>query len=321
MAFFAGDRLTVATVYLGGGTPSLMSPDDVGRVLEGVRQHFELRPDAEISMECNPSSVTLEKLRAYRKHGINRLSFGVQSFDDALLPTIDRLHTAGDAERAIRWAQGVGFGHLNLDLMYGLPGQSLASWQATVERALALPIDHLSLYALTVEEGTPLFRRVERGQCALPDDERVVEMYHWANQRVKAAGFLHYEIANWALPGGECRHNTIYWTMRPYLGLGQGAHGFYLGERTAHSRQLAGYLDEVASGAPVRGEPLDEAAWRSERAFLGLRLLETGVAEADLAGFAIEPLVAAGQLEKIGDRIVLAESWVPLANEVFVRFV
>lgn len=321
MGFYAQDQLLVDTVYLGGGTPSLMSPGELARVMGALNKHFRLMSGAEISMECNPSSVTRDKLSAYRQLGVNRLSFGVQTFDETLLPSIDRLHTAGDAERAIQWAHDAGFVRLNLDLMYGLPRQSLASWEATLGRALVLPIDHLSMYALSVEEGTPLFRQVERGFCRVPDDDRVVEMYHAANERAKAAGYAHYEIANWAKPGGECRHNIGYWTMKSYLGLGQGAHGFYRGERTAHSRKLAGYLAQIETGERIRGVPLALADARSERAFLGLRLLEQGVPEATLEGFAIDALLASGKLVKGGGRIVLAEAWVPLANEVFVQFV
>lgn len=321
MGFYAQDPLTVDTVYLGGGTPSLMGPEELRRVMQAVHTHFQLAPGTEISMECNPSSVTSDKLRAFRQLGINRISFGVQTFDETLLPTIDRLHTAGDAERAIQWAGEAGFEHLNLDLMYGLPGQTLSSWEATLDRALALPVDHLSMYALTVEEGTPMYRQVERGLRDVPDDERVVEMYHAANERAKKAGFGHYEIANWAKPGGECRHNIGYWTMKPYVGLGQGAHGFFQGERTAHSKQLAGYLAQIETGERLRGQTLEAADERSERAFLGLRLLHQGVPQAALEGFDLGPLLQAGQLERHGDRIVLSESQVPVANEVFVHFV
>jgi len=217
-------RPPVGTLFLGGGTPSLLPLPMLGRLLEALRDAFPFRPDCETTLEANPGTVDAEYLRGLVALGVDRLSLGVQSFHDDELRALDRLHSASEAEEAYRQARRAGFRSVNLDLIYGLPGQPLERWQATLERAIALGPDHLSLYALTVEEGTKLAHDVARGVAPAPDPDVQADMYEWSSERLAAAGYEHYEISNWARPGHRCRHNLAYWQCRPYLGLGAGAH-------------------------------------------------------------------------------------------------
>jgi oxygen-independent coproporphyrinogen III oxidase len=223
----------IGTIFFGGGTPSLLKPEQVGAILDTVRREFILVEDAEISLESNPSDVSRDYLTALRMHGINRLSIGMQSAIDSELQLFARRHDNDAVVKAVSAARSAGFDNLNLDLIYGVPHQTLANWETTLSQALALKPEHLSLYALGLEDGTPMKAWVERGRLPVPDDDLAADMYDLATEMLALADFEQYEISNWAKSGRECRHNLQYWYNLPYIGLGPGAHGFAGGVRYA----------------------------------------------------------------------------------------
>lgn len=228
----AQDRATVPTIYLGGGTPSLLTPAQVQAILDACRAAFDVDPAAEITMEANPGTVDAAYLPALRAAGVNRLSLGVQSFADGELALLGRIHTAAQAVAAYDNARAAGFANVSLDLVYGLPGQTLADWSRSLDRAVALCPDHLSLYALEVHGDTPLGRRIAAGDLPAPDDDLAADMYELAEDRLAVAGFMHYELSNWATGNdAACRHNLTYWRNEPYRGLGAAAHSWIDGER------------------------------------------------------------------------------------------
>lgn len=349
------DRL-VETVYLGGGTPSLLPLAEMERILVAVRSSFRLASDAELSLEANPGTVDAAYLRGLRHLGINRLSLGVQSFHDDELAALGRIHTAEEARQGFRAAREAGFQRVSLDLIYGLPGQSLQRWQANLEEAIALRPEHLSLYALTVEEGTALAYDVAHGLTPAPDPDAQAEMYEWAADRLARAGYQQYEISNWCLPGEECRHNLVYWRNGQWLGLGPGAHSHW-GRSCGPTDQTYRFADVYSPQTYIRRvtetaergvQPQAEAssllrsmrqvAWRElqtrqmamvDTAILALRLNE-GL---DLRAFArrfgpgacrrlrsaFAEMTAAGLLEEGDGRLRLTPRGRLLANEVFVR--
>lgn len=271
-AFFG--RRRVGTVFLGGGTPTLLTGGQVQEILDTVRACFEIEDGAEITMEGNPGTLTMENLRAYRHAGVNRLSLGVQSLDDGLLAAIGRIHTGAEAAQAVRMARAAGFDNLNLDLMLGLPGQTPAQWRATLEGAIALAPDHLSCYSLILEEGTPLFDSVQAGACApLPDEDAMEKMDALTAELTRAAGFAQYEVSNYAKPGKACRHNIVYWECLPYLGVGLGAHSDLDGRRFYCPEDWEAYLEMAESGDTARAQEGENT--REDRMFermmMGLR--------------------------------------------------
>ena len=239
------------TVFFGGGTPSLLPLPEMRTIVDGLRRNLEIASDAEFSLEANPGTVDAAHLRGLRDMGFNRISFGVQSFHEDELRSLDRIHDAREVEDAYRWARAAGFDNVNLDLIYGLIGQSMAGWQTNLETALALGPEHLSLYALTLEEGTPLTRDVARGRSAGPDLDLQADMFEWSRERMAAAGYQHYEVSNWAKPGRECRHNLVYWHNGDWLGLGAGAHSHLFDQRFADAASPSRYIGAVqgASGS------------------------------------------------------------------------
>ena len=243
----AGRR--VETVFFGGGTPSLLPLDHMRTIVTALRARFDIASGAEFSLEANPGTVDLAHLQGLRQLGFNRISFGVQSFHEEELRRLERIHDAQEVEDAYRWARDAGFENINLDLIYGLEGQTLAAWQANLETALALGPDHLSLYALTLEEGTPLTRDVERGRSAGPDLDLQADMFEWSRERMTEAGYQHYEVSNWARPGRECRHNLVYWHNGDWLGLGAGAHSHLGYERFADAASPRRYIELVEKQA------------------------------------------------------------------------
>ena len=230
------------SVFFGGGTPSQVPAAYIAATLRRLRKYVAFAPGCEITLEANPGTLNPDKLRVYRRSGVNRLSIGVQSFDAELLRSLGRIHTPEQAEAAVAMARDAGFANLNLDLMYALPGQTMDQWAATLERALSLPVAHLSAYSLIVEEGTEIARRVERGEAAVPDDDAVNEMQRYAVKRLAGGGFQRYEISNFALPGFESRHNLTYWGGGEYLGLGSAAHSLVDNCRFANPPELERYL-------------------------------------------------------------------------------
>ena len=235
----------VGTVFFGGGTPSLMPLPLLRRVTEAIRACFSVAPDAEWSLEANPGTVDEAYFRGLRSLGVNRVSIGVQSFDDGELRQLDRIHNGATAEAAYRAARAAGFDNINLDLIFGLEGQTLGGWERNLRRAAALGPEHLSLYALTIEEGTPLAHRVSKGLAPEPDADLQAEMYELAEELLGAAGYEHYEISNWARPGYACRHNLVYWRDGDWLGMGAGAHSHLGGVRFAVVKSPAAYVRRV----------------------------------------------------------------------------
>ena len=264
----------VPSIFFGGGTPSLMQPDDIGRVISTIKSEFTLLPDAEITMECNPDTVTKEGLAAFRAVGVNRVSFGMQSAVKHVLATLDRTHNPENLLQATTWAKEVGFSEISVDLIYGTPGESLADWQTSIDAALTLPITHISAYALIIEEGTKLAAQIKRGEVAPVDDDLTAEKYLVADKAFTAAGYEWYELSNWAKSGSLSKHNLAYWLGDNWWGAGPGAHSHLNGKRFWNVKHPNLYKERVlANQSPVADpEALDELQIESERLMLSLRL-------------------------------------------------
>ncbi|MBI3744081.1 MAG: radical SAM family heme chaperone HemW [Chloroflexi bacterium] len=334
------DHIGVRTIFFGGGTPSLLPVEVLERVVARVRQAFDVQSDAEVTIEANPGDVTLEKARRWRGLGVNRLSIGVQSFDDGLLQMLTRRHNAAQAEQAVRTAQQAGFDNLSLDLMYGLPNQTLDVWRSTVERALALRPAHLSAYALTVEEGTPLHVEVRQKRLPPPDSDLAADMYITAEALLESAVYRHYEISNWSRPGLECRHNMVYWRNGPFVGVGPGAHSFLDNTRFWNLRSPADYIKRLAQPRPSSGwhpanipvvedrAQLSDAEIASETIILAMRLDDglsrnevEQIADASAPRYlaALDDGVRTGLVLRDRERYRLTQRGRLLSNELFVR--
>ncbi len=342
----AGERVPVHTIFFGGGTPSLLPAQDVAGILEQAARCFDLQPGAEITLEANPGTVTLEHLRALRSAGVNRLSYGVQSAHPDDLRLLERQHTYLDAVQAVEWSRLAGFDNLSLDLIFGVPFQTMERWQRSVDLVLGLHPEHLSFYALTVEHGTPFQHWAARGLVPAADDDLAADMYEWAGERLEGAGFEQYEISNWARRDEDgtllvSRHNLQYWLNRPYLGLGAGAHGYAAGVRTANVLGIGAYIARCEDATPrefplgpalANAVQLDETTAMQETMMVGLRLVELGVSNAQFVGrfgrgltdvFSeqIARLVGQGLLEWQNDRLRLTRRGRLLGNRVFMEFV
>lgn len=265
------DNYIVDTIYFGGGTPSYYGGKRLCELLNTIKKQFNVDKNAEITLEANPDSVDVKLLRKLRRAGFNRLSMGMQSACPQELKEIHRPHTAGQVDEAVAAARKAKFKNISLDLIYGLPGQTMESWQQSVEHALELDPEHLSCYGLKVEEGTPLAKRVEEG-LVLPDDDMQADLYLWTVERLKQAGYPQYEISNFSKPGLESRHNMRYWLTRPYIGFGPGAHSDFGSRRYSITRDLEGYIDGILHGGTIIDS--DELIPQRERGseYLMLRL-------------------------------------------------
>jgi oxygen-independent coproporphyrinogen-3 oxidase len=342
-----GDRPSLATVYLGGGTPSLVPARDVAALLSRIEARFGLAADAEVTIEANPGPDERGDLAGLRSAGVTRISFGAQSFDAAELRRLGRRHRPGDVVTALEAAQRAGIPHRSLDLLYDTPGQAQATWQGSVEAALQTPIDHLSAYALTLEDpdaanltgptGDHLpvrrgARRWRRLAAAEQDDDRAADAYLWLDERLVAAGFGWYEVSNWARPGGASRHNQAYWRRAPMLGLGPGAHAFDGARRRSwNAARLDGYLAALAPAdgspphlAPGGEDDLDDDAVRLERLSLDLRT-RAGIARRDVPQTALAELdvaLQAGLLDEVDDeRLMVTARGRLMAGELAARLV
>ena len=343
-------RPAARTVFFGGGTPSYLPDGGIAAILDAASDAFVIAPDAEITIEANPGDLNADACHGLRRQGVNRLSIGVQSLDNGLLQLLGRRHSADGAIEAFQTARAAGFDNVNLDLMYGLPNQSLSQWEDTITRLAALSPEHISLYALTLEEGTPMRLWADQGRIPEPDPDLAADMYALARQVLAASGYRHYEISNWSLPEREARHNLIYWRNEPYLGVGPGAHsrlGAYrfwtalaprdYASRAAQWRQeppgawQAFGERELREARTVDGwEHIDTDTDCAETMFLGLRLLDgldlplaSAAVGRDLAAryhAEIEELLTLGLLRREGDTIRLEESAYLIANQVFTRF-
>lgn len=321
------------TVYLGGGTPTALPPALMERLLAGLREFLAAAPDAlEFTCECNPGTVDAAYLSLLRAGGVNRLSLGVQTFDDALLRRIGRIHTAAEVCAAVRQARAAGFRNLSLDLMYGLPGQTLAGLEMSVQQALALAPQHISIYGLQVEEGTPFARAQAAGQLALPTEEESEVMYDYMTAALPAAGYARYEISNFARPGFESRHNLGYWQDVPYLGIGAAAHSYLGGQRYENPRGIEEYLAALRADGRARREeePLTRATSMEEFAFLALRTARGidrarfaarfGCELASVYADAIARMRARGFLEEDAQGVRLTPLGMKYGNWVFEAF-
>ncbi len=332
----SGDGRMVATIFLGGGTPSMLEPHQVRAILESCRQHFRILPDAEVTMECNPNGLTLDRLAGYRAAGVNRLSIGAQTFDRRGLRTLGRQHEAGDVRSAVTNAREAGFDNLSLDFIFGWPGQTLAQWRSDLDAALTMPDapDHLSLYSLIVEPGTPFADAAARGILNMPDDDATADMYEAAIEILGVAGWRHYEVANWSRAlDGYSRHNAIYWQHGDYLGIGAGAFGTIGNTRTMNHLLPQAYCAAIERGESGTSniEEIDPGTSMSETMMLGLRLLDHGVDAGafarrhgttlnDAYGPVIADLTEVGLVERTESGVRLTPRGLLLANDVIARF-
>jgi oxygen-independent coproporphyrinogen-3 oxidase len=312
----AGSLPPATSVFFGGGTPSLLDAPQLIRILDVVPRV----EGAEVSVECNPDSVDEAKLGAYRAAGVDRLSFGVQSMAPHVLASLGRTHDPANVRRAVTAARTVGFERLNLDLIYGAPGESLDDWRATLDEAIDLAPGHVSAYALTVEPATPLGRAVADGTRTPPDDDDQADKYAIADERLRAAGLDWYEVSNWARPGDPCRHNLLYWRQDDYVGIGCAAHGHTDGRRWWNVRTPERYVERVAAGrSPEAGAEALDPERRAEEAFLLALRTREGAACAAAAAAEVDELQELGLVERRTDRVVLTRAGRLMANEVTVR--
>lgn len=267
-------EIKVPSIFFGGGTPSLMQPNDIGRVISKIKTEFDLPLNSEITLECNPDTVTKDSLENFKKVGINRVSFGMQSAVPHVLATLDRTHKPENLAQATTWANKVGISEISVDLIYGTPGESITDWQTSIDSALALPITHISAYALIIEEGTKLAAQIKRGEVPEVDDDLVADKYLIADEAFKEAGFEWYELSNWSKPGSESKHNMAYWNGDNWWGAGPGAHSHLNGKRFWNVKHPNLYKERIQNkqSAVADSEVLKKDQIESERLMLLLRL-------------------------------------------------
>ena len=343
-------RPRVKSVFFGGGTPSYLPAGYIEQILVSILASFQVDADAEITIEANPGDLDAAACAGILGQGVNRLSIGVQSLDNSLLHLLGRRHLASEAIQAFQTARQAGFDNVNLDLMYGLPSQSMDQWRQTLDSLVGLAPEHISLYALTIEEGTPMHRWAQEGKIPEPDPDLAADMYQYARESLAAAGYHHYEISNWSLPGRGCDHNLVYWQNGPYLGVGPGAHSRlgdyrfwtvlsprdYLSKTTAWAdadvRPIAELIEPVLQAVSTVGgwEHISLETACSETMFLGLRLLDgldlsdastlMGVDLAKKYRTPIKECIQLGLLEQSGTCLRLTEPAYLVANQAFTRF-
>ena len=324
----------VDTIYFGGGTPSLLTPRQLDLILSTLHRQFLIESASEVTVEMNPGTISPDQLRAFCELGVNRASFGAQTFDDAELAKLGRSHTSADTLKTFHELRAAGFDNVSFDLIAGLPGQTLDGWQRNIEQSLALEPEHLSFYLLEVHSGTPLADHIRRGLQPVPDEDLAAIMYEWMIERAAAAGYEHYEISNLSKPGFQSRHNTKYWTGAPYYGFGCSAHSFDgQAHRWSNERDVLRYVQHVEQGASpvVEQQELTEADLRAEALFLGMRLMRgVDVREYnELFGVdlraehrdELDRFRDAGLVEFDGDLIRLTRNGALMSNEVFAAFV
>ena len=329
----ASDGTPATTLFFGGGTPSLLEPAEIGAIISACRAGFALAPDAEITLEANPETVTTRRLEGYRAAGVNRLSFGVQSLRDAELTRLSRLHSADRARQAVAEARRAGYDNVSLDLMMWLPEQSVSDWLVSVEGVIALEPDHLSLYLLELYPNAPLKDEMSRARWSLAPDDDAADMYLEAFARLDAAGLSQYEISNAARPGRQSRHNLKYWTDGEWLGFGCGAHSTRRGVRWKNRSATREYVEAVRTGTELASERrvLSARVQMEEALFTNLRLSEGidlqaiagryGVDVWHRYGDALTPFREAGVLIYDGARLRLTRAGMLLANEVMAVFI
>jgi oxygen-independent coproporphyrinogen-3 oxidase len=300
-AKLAVGEATVPTIFFGGGTPSLMEAADIARVIIKIKNSFTLRDDCEITLETNPDTVDKQKLAAFKAAGINRISIGMQSAVDHVLKTLDRTHNPQNLSQVTQWASEVGFEDISVDLIYGTPGESLADWQLSIDAALALPINHISAYALIVEDGTKLANAIKRGEIENVDDDLMAEKYLLADQAFTAAGFTWYELSNWSKSGGQSEHNIAYWLNKNWWGVGPGAHSHLNGMRWWNVKHPNLYKSKISGNESPKldQELLEPMQIESERLMLSIRL-PSGISKDSLSSEQVktlEPYLDSGALD------------------------
>lgn len=326
-------RREVDTIYFGGGTPTTLSIAQLDSILAACRRKFAVGEDAEITIEANPGTIDAAYFQGLRGIGFNRISFGVQSFDDAELKMIDRVHNADEAREAVHLARQAGFTNISIDLIAGLPEQQMTTWQRNLQEAFALDTEHLSVYLLELYKDAPLLHRIERGELRAIDEDLTVAMYYALVDAAEHHGYKHYELSNWAKPGYESRHNLKYWTGAPYWAFGVSAAGYDGNSRWSNTRNIHEYLQRVENGASpvVEQTELDEDDKQSEAIFLQLRLQNGVNLRRHRANFGIDVqtryaaeltrLQEAGLIELDNEQLKISRAGKVLANEVFQAFV
>lgn len=317
---------TLKTLFIGGGTPSTMPETCFSQIFSCIGEHYALSSAAEITIEVNPGTITKAKVAALLSLGVNRVSLGIQSFQDSELKTLGRIHTADEAVRSAEMVASAGIENFSFDLIYGIPGQSIETWKGSLNRAVSLNPKHISAYELTPEKGTALNTFLESGILNLPGEDLVLDMYDLGIDYLKSAGFAHYEISNYALPGFHCIHNLNYWNRGEYLAAGAGAHSFLRGFRAMNTADINEYIEKLGSGITPEIESVeisgDEAL--REFIFLGLRKTEgIRLADADKLGLklaeAADEMAREGMIENDGSLVRLTRKGLPVANAVIVQ--
>jgi putative oxygen-independent coproporphyrinogen III oxidase len=322
----------VRTIFVGGGTPTVLTPEQMAYFLDSVRRHFpNWSPDIEFTMEANPGTTDPDKLAVMRQGGVNRISFGVQSFDNGLLEGIGRIHNTDDVYRSLKYARGVGFDNLSIDLMFGLPRQTLEHLNHSLDAAFELGLPHYSIYSLKVEENTLFHTLYNKNQLPLPAEEEELAMYQLIMRRMKENGYRQYEISNFARPGYESRHNTTYWRNESYYGLGAGAHGYVRSKRHVNIKGVQAYIDACFKGLPrleqfgvTRDEAMEDFMMVGLRMLDGIRhddfVRQFGQAVEERFGVELKRLVERGLLEQTEDGYRLSDQGILFGNEVFAEF-
>ena len=329
----SADGSAVDTIFFGGGTPSLLSVDDVRLLIAACREGFDVAPDAEVTLEANPETVTSDRLAAYRQAGVTRLSFGVQSLDDRELARLGRLHSSARAREAVADAREAGYDNVSVDLMMWLPEQTVHDWQTTVDGTIDLQLDHVSLYLLELYPNAPLQEAMLRSRWSLASDDDAADMYEWAMERLEQQGYVQYEISNVARPGRESRHNLKYWSDGAWLGFGCGAHSTRGALRWKNVAPTGDYIRRAVAGNDLAvekrtrswDERLGDALFTGLRLSAGLDLdaiaARYGVDVWERYGDTLQPHVEAGQLLRDGSRLKLTRSGMLVANEIMAAFV
>ena len=323
----------IKSVFIGGGTPSSVDAQYIYEVVNLLYKELDIDKEAEISIETNPGTLTEEKLKSYKALGINRLSMGLQAWQDSILESLGRIHTAKEFEQNFKMARRIGFDNINVDLIFGIPGQTLEDWRHTLEKVTSLEPEHLSCYSLKIEEGTVFGDRFERGELVPLDDNIDREMYNFCKDFLFQKGYKHYEISNFAKEGYRCRHNLIYWKAEEYVGLGAGAHSFFESTRFNNVYDPESYIDYIKNGKEVSEnfEYIDSKESMGEFMILGLRLID-GISMEDFKtrfneeignvyGSQIDKMVKKGLLIVKDGRVVLSSSGLDYANQVFMEFI
>jgi oxygen-independent coproporphyrinogen-3 oxidase len=326
-----GSPRRARTIFFGGGTPSLLSVEQITRILAACSTYFAVDTGAEITLEANPGTLSQEQLAGLRAAGVNRLSMGAQSFDAELLKTLGRIHSPKEITQAVQYARAAGFTSINVDFMFGLPGQTMRHWRETLDKALDMRPEHLSLYSLIVEEGTAFYTWTHEGRIIPGDEDLCADMYEYADERLQAAGYENYEISNWSLPGHQARHNLTYWHNLPYFGMGAGAYSSFGNRRFSNERDPQAYIRLLKAGQrpEVESEHIANAQAMAETAFLALRTAQGlhlptfeqrfALPFSQFVGNRLQFVQEAGLLEQEHEWLRLSKRGRLLGNEVFLR--